>query len=250
MAKLVVLGSAASVPDESHDNTHMAVVGERGFVLIDCASAPVVRLKRAGLDANRLTDLVLTHFHPDHIYGVPLLLLDMWLMGRRSPLNVCGSAPCLDRLESLMAAFGWQDWPGFYPTRLVRAPEGENALLADGDEFRIWATPVRHLVPTLGLRLEVKTSGKVLAYSADTEPCPQVVRLGAGADLFVHEATGATLGHSSAAQAGQTARAAGAHRLLLIHYDVAASPESLAAEASQTFGGPVAVAQDFDVHEI
>jgi ribonuclease BN (tRNA processing enzyme) len=71
MAKLVVLGSAASVPDENHDNTHLAVVGEHGFVLVDCASAPVVRLKRAGLDYNRMTDFVLTHFHPDHVADGP-----------------------------------------------------------------------------------------------------------------------------------------------------------------------------------
>jgi ribonuclease Z len=174
----------------------------------------------------------------------------MWLMGRKSPLTICGSAHCLERLEPLMEAYNWREWPGFYPTCFVRAPEGENVLLVEGDEFRILATPVQHLVPTLGLRVEVKGSNQVLAYSADTEPCEQFIRLAAGADLLVHEATGATMGHSSAAQAGRVAREAGARRLLLIHYDPAsASPEALAAEAATTFGGPVAVAQDFDTFE-
>jgi metal-dependent hydrolase (beta-lactamase superfamily II) len=40
----------------------------------------MVRLSKAGVDFNRLTDLILTHFHPDHVSGVPMLLMNMWLI--------------------------------------------------------------------------------------------------------------------------------------------------------------------------
>jgi ribonuclease Z len=251
MAQLVVLGSAASVPDETHDNTHLAVTGADSFVLIDCAASPLMRLKRAGLDFRRMTHLVLTHFHPDHVYGVPHLLVTMWLMGRSAPLRVSGLAHCLDRVEALMEGFGWKAWPNYFPTTFHRVPEAENAPVLVNEEFRLTASPVQHLVPTLGLRLEVKRTGRVLAYSCDTEPCAAVTRLAANADLLLHEATGVAPGHSSAAQAGQTAQAAGARRLALIHYDPrAGTPAALAAEAAQHFAGPVQVAQDFDVFDI
>jgi ribonuclease BN (tRNA processing enzyme) len=51
------------------------------------------------------------------------------------------------------------------------------------------------MVPNIGLRVEFKASGKVWAYSCDTEPCSEVVRLGRGADVLVHEVAGAGLGH-------------------------------------------------------
>ncbi|MGZ8710174.1 MAG: MBL fold metallo-hydrolase, partial [Thermoanaerobaculia bacterium] len=35
-------------------------------VLVDCASNPVLQLKRAGVELEQITDLILTHFHPDH----------------------------------------------------------------------------------------------------------------------------------------------------------------------------------------
>ena len=66
MPKLIVLGTANAIPDENHENTHLAIVGEQRQILVDCVGNPVVRLKQAGIDLNRLTDIFLTHFHPDN----------------------------------------------------------------------------------------------------------------------------------------------------------------------------------------
>ena len=60
------------------------------------------------------------------------------------------------------------------------------------------------------------------------------------------EAAGAGPGHTSAAQAGELARSAGAQRLALIHYPVApAEPARLVAEAQAAFGGPVTLTEDY-----
>mgnify|MGYP001070388108 CR=1 FL=1 len=90
--------------------------------------------------------------------------------------------------------------------------------MLDCDEFKITASPVHHMVPTIGIRVEVKRTKKVLAYSCDTEPCEQTVRLAGGADILIHEAGGATFGHSSAEQAGEIASKAEVETLYLIHY--------------------------------
>ena len=81
MQKLIILGTANAIPDENHENTHLALLGEHRQILIDCAGNPVVRLKQAGIDLNSLTDLFLTHFHPDHVSGVPSLLMCMGSWG-------------------------------------------------------------------------------------------------------------------------------------------------------------------------
>ncbi|MBI4771092.1 MAG: MBL fold metallo-hydrolase [Chloroflexi bacterium] len=102
---------------------------------------------------------------------------------------------------------------------------------------------MRHFVPTIGLRIQSKQTGRVIAYSCDTEPCPATVRLAHRADVLLHDSTGASLGHSSAAQAGGIARDAEAAALYLIHY----KPEEqgrLEAEARQNFTGPVRLAED------
>lgn len=246
MSKLIILGSASAISDAQHENTHMALLGEKRTVLIDCVSNPLVRLQQADVNHNQITDLVLTHFHPDHVSGVPLLLMNMWLLGRKHPLNVYGLHYTLKRVEALMDFYDWSHWPNFFPVVFHHLPERANIPVLACDEFNIIASPVRHLVPTIGLRVTFPQQDKILAYSCDTEPCPEVMELASGADVLIHEAGGATHGHSSAAQAGEIARRAEVGRLYLIHYPTHGPDyEKLLPEASRTFGRPAALAEDF-----
>jgi ribonuclease Z len=250
MARLVILGSASAVADARHDNSHMVLEGEQGAILIDCASSPLVRLEAAGIPRDRLTHLIATHFHPDHVYGVPILFMNLWLLGRHSPLAVYGLHHCLERIEHLMEDFGWSEWPNFFPVAFHRLPEREAVRVLDNEDFTITCSPSVHLVPTIALRVQVKSSGRVLAYSSDTAPCESVARLVRNADLLIHEATGPTIGHSSAAQAGRVARNAEAGRLVLIHYPVTSDPDRLLDEARSNYDGPVELAEDFRVYEL
>ncbi len=248
MSKVIILGSSNAIPTADHENTHLVVVGRDRTVLVDCVSNPILRLERAGLDFNQVTDLIVTHFHPDHVSGVPLLLMDMWLMGRRRPLNVYGLHHTLDRVEDLMGFYGWAEWPNFYPVAFCRLPGQEMTMVLDCPDFRVFSSPVRHLLPTIGLRFEFNHSNKVMAYSCDTEPCAQVVRLAEGADALLHEAAGAARGHSSAEQAGEVATRAEAGALYLIHYPTGSyASGDLVREASTTYQGPVQLAKDFMV---
>jgi len=105
---------------------------------------------------------------------------------------------------------------------------------------------VRHLIPTIGLRVDFAESKRAFAYSCDTEPCVEVVRLAEGADVLIHEASGATVGHSSAEQAGQIAARAEVCKLYLIHYPTGEySDGNLIAEARKRFRGEVDLATDF-----
>ncbi len=96
-------------------------------------------------------------------------------------------------------------------------PGDPGVLLFEDPVFRITGAPGVHPVPTLGVRVEEKASGRVCAYSCDTEPTPSIVALARGAHLLVHEATGKGPGHSSAAEAARVAAEAGVDRLALVH---------------------------------
>ena len=246
MVKLIILGTSNAIPNEKHENTHMALKARESMLLIDCVNNPLMRLHQAGLDFNELTDMILTHFHPDHVSGVPVLLMNMWLLGRRRPLNIYGLHHTLDRIEDLMGFYDWDRWPNFFPVSFCRMPQEDMTLVMENKEYRVYASPVCHLLPTIGLRIEFLETGKVLAYSCDTEPCPQVIKLAAGADVLIHEATGATPGHTSAVQAGSIAREAGARKLYLIHYPTGDfDPKPLITEAHSSFDGEVSLAEDF-----
>jgi len=244
MARLVMLGTAAAVPDAAHENTYMVLDGPDGAVLIDCAGSPIGRLEMAGVAHTRLRAVVITHLHPDHSYGLPMLLMGLWLQGRTERLVVYAPDSVASRLTTIMDAFEWSSWPKFFPVEFQAiAPQPGAPVLETGD-FRITASRNQHMVLTIALRIENRATGRVTVYSSDTAPCDAVVDLARGADLLVHEAAGSTLGHSSAAMAGLVASQAGAKKLILVHYQVGANPDLLAAEARTAFDGPVEVAQD------
>jgi ribonuclease Z len=161
-------------------------------------------------------------------------------------LNIYGLHHTLDRIEDLMGFYSWENWPNFFPVVFHRLPQEEMTAVLENDEFRIIASPVRHMVPTIGLRLENVQSRKSVAYSCDTEPCEQVVRLANRVDFLIHEATGTGVGHSSAAQAGEIASEAGVNGLYLIHYQTrGVDTQGLIAEAQSKYDGKVALAEDF-----
>jgi ribonuclease Z len=246
MPKVIILGSSNAIPDENHENSHMALIGDQRLVLIDCVNNPIVRMRKAGLNVENITDLILTHFHPDHVSGVPLLLMDLWLMGRKNELRIYGLDYTIDRLEKMMELYGWKAWPDFFPVNMIRLPEKDMTVIQENDQWRVFSSPVKHLIPNIGLRIEFVESGKVFTYSGDTEPCEQVIALANNAHVLVHEAAGSSRGHSDASQAGQIAEKSGANRLYLIHYPNGRFKDGdLIKRAAKEFSGPVELAEDF-----
>jgi len=245
MAKLIILGSSYAIPSEDHQNTHFVLSGESGDILVDCSGNTWIRYQQAGMDLDKLTDVILTHCHPDHISGIPSLLMNLWLTGRESLLRIHGLDHTLDCVEKMMALYNWQEWPDFFPVTFYSVTEQEFTPVLENKDFLIFSSPVQHIIPTIGLRMECKKNGGVIAYSCDTEPCDRVVSLARGASILLHETTGASFGHSSASQAGEIAQSAGVSSLYFIHYppDLFGSQQMIE-EASCYFEGEIQFARD------
>ncbi|MBT3336719.1 MAG: MBL fold metallo-hydrolase [Anaerolineae bacterium] len=245
MAKIIILGSSNAIADENHENAHLICVGKTRTVLVDSSRNPILRLRDIGIEFEQITDLILTHFHPDHISGIPLFLMDMWLRGRKSPLEIYGLPHTIERMENLMDAFSWKNWPNFFPVTFNKLPSVALNPVIDCTDFKIYSSPVCHMIPTIGMRIEFNEAKKVVAYSCDTEPCDEVVHLGKNADILIHEASGNFVGHSSSAQAAEIATQANAKRLYLIHYPTGEYwQENTLEDAQRNFDGDVVLAED------
>ncbi|OQY24720.1 MAG: hypothetical protein B6I34_03270 [Anaerolineaceae bacterium 4572_32.1] len=185
MLKLTILGSAGAVADANHENTYMVLQSQGSSLLIDCAGNPMGRLQRAKVDLETLDGLLVTHHHPDHIYGIPPLLLGLWLTGRERSFTIYGSRRALQVIPRIMQLLEWQVWPNMYSITYHEIPPQEKTLLIDNDEYTLYTSPVQHLIPTVGLRIESKKTDRVLTYSSDTRPCDAVVRLAQNADILI-----------------------------------------------------------------
>lgn len=251
MPELVVLGTAASVPDAEHDTVYLALRGPDWAVLIDCGGSPLHKLARLGVDMEEIRAVILTHRHADHIYGLPMLVQGLWLGGREAPLPIYGPKETLVVAQKLLELLELADREEIFPIEWHPIPRREEMQVLEVEGVRIRATPVVHSdKDTRALRFDNSATGRSIVYSADTEPCPALVRLATGADLLIHEATGEHKGHSSPAEAAGVAREAGVARLALIHYPVRGlNPERWQPTAAG-FPGPVSLARDGDVYPL
>ena len=250
MAHVILLGTGAALSDETREHTYLVVKGKQSAMLIDCAGSPVQRLIKAGVALDRIEHLILTHHHPDHIYGVSVFLLDLWLAGRKKVLHVYGLAETLRATRALMRAFEWERWLqfGFFPIEFHRIPPRPRDALIVTPEFSISTTPTKHLLPTIAVRVESNASKKSITYSSDTEVCDAVENLARDSHTLFHEAT--TLnhsngGHTSARQAGTQANRAGVKKLVLVHLPPHCDTTKWRAAAEKNFGGQVVVGKDF-----
>ena len=247
MAELIVLGSAASVVDADHDTVSLVLRAREGAILIDCGGSPLYKLARLGIDMEEVRAAILTHRHADHIYGLPMLVQGLWLGGREAPLPIYGPQQALDRAQQLLELFDLAVREEMFALEWRPVPLRQGRRVLALGEVQITAAPTVHAGnDTLALRLEDTSTGRAVVYSADTEPCPALIQLAAGADLLLHEATGDHPGHSSPAEAAEVAREAGVAQLALIHYPVRGVDLEAWRRRAAGFPGPVSLARDGD----
>lgn len=251
--KLTVVGCTGSVPGPDSPASCYLITASDGVrdwrVLLDLGSGAFGALQRH-VDPDSLDAVVLSHLHPDHC--LDLTALKVWRShGPTRPgadLPVHGPAGAAERMAR---AYGVQK-----PSRMTGMAFHD---LKDGQPFTIGPftmTPftVRHPVPAYGLR--VAADGVVLAYTGDTDTCPGLVPLMAGADVVLAEAAfvegrdearGLHLTGRRAAQAVVQAEVQGGKgevgRLLLTHLPPWTPPEVVLGEAREVWSGPTEVVQ-------
>lgn len=221
MMNVHMLGYTGSVQHASSGNVSLAVQEGEQVVLVDVSGAPVMELLKAGLEPRNLSMVLITHSHIDHIYALPSLLHQLWLMGRTEPLVILGNQGTIGKARELCSLFGLEQKRKMFPIvwDVLETGRYDGPLGA----LRLSVFPVPHGVPTIGCVFESESSKFV--YLADCTANFVYPELAYDADLIFHEAGGleedalvlAEKGHSSSRQAAEAARTLRAGRLVLCH---------------------------------
>lgn len=208
-----------------------------GFALwIETGTGTMANIQRH-IPLQDVDAIVLSHRHGDHYLDLyPLFLwwryggLDLPPMPLFAPPGLIEHASGIE--DELREAFD-----------LTEVELGDDVGVGP---FRVRTAPMRHPVPTLGMRFEA--DGAAVAYSADSGPDDALVDLARGADVFLCEATwpaeevGPPM-HLSGTEAGEHATKADVGRLLLTHVRRTDYRPRVLEEASAAYAGPVEVAE-------
>jgi ribonuclease Z len=249
-------GTSGAIPSSARDNTALAFYSADDVVLVDCSGSPYQKILKAGLNPMRVSSLIVTHRHVDHLYGLPSLAHNMGLAGRRATLHVHALRETMPFLRGFMDLFPLEEKMP-YRIELHEIPPKEGHLVLEAKGFRVLSSPVKHGAPNVGLRVEFDSPQErgVVVYSGDTSPCPSLITLARAADILIHEATflhseaarAASDGHTTGYQAGEVAAQARVKHLILCHFAASLHDqvEELRREARQSYSGPIEIPEEF-----
>jgi len=170
-------------------NTCFHLVGREINALIDCGATSLVAMNRLAINRNDVGVIFISHFHGDHVGGVPFFILEAnYVLKRERALTIAGPPGLKSRYAEIMEG----EFPGTKSLDLrfpLALRELEIGRRSEVGALRVTAFHVLHddrAGPCLGFRFEAE--GKVIAFSGDTEWTDALIDIGHEADLFLCEA--------------------------------------------------------------
>ncbi len=196
--QVVVCGSASPLgnnPDRAQ--ACLAVITPEHFFLVDVGARSPMRIAQAQLPMNRLTAVMLTHFHSDHIAGLADVNLASWVAGRRASMQVYGP----EGVETVVAGFNqaYRLDRGYrvahHGEKLLPRSAGpmqantfQPGLAWQDDSMTVTSFLVDHhpIDPAVGYRFDYR--GRSVVISGDTNASDSLFAAAAGADIVFHDA--------------------------------------------------------------
>ena len=168
MIEITVLGSAATMPLPGRALSSVLLKYNGRTILFDCGEGTQTAARRCGASLMKTDLIALSHYHGDHIFGLPGLLQSFGCLGRKDPLCFCGPEGLKAALEPVLRLAGPLPYPVYF-----------SLIQADGIDFhgaRLSAFPVKHRVPCFGYEFVLPRAGKFDVSKAEALGVPPQLR--------------------------------------------------------------------------
>ncbi len=182
MAKIIFLGTSSSIPTKKRDNTSFIFTNNKLTLLIDCPGSITQKLLKVGLSFKTIKKIIITHQHPDHIYGIISLIHTQAYFNNL--LTIFANQASIKVIKKLIKLFQL-DEPQYPKIKYINVFKRKFFLRQGGIE--IAAIKNRHIPGSFGVKISF--SKKKLFYSSDTAFSQKMLKLAGYIDYLIHDCT-------------------------------------------------------------
>lgn len=227
MIKVTFLGTGCMQPTKKRNHAGILLNYKSENILMDCGEGIQRQMRFSGIKPAKITRLLITHWHGDHVFGIPGLLSAMGADNSNHILKIYGPVGSRNYIEHMFKSFAAKE---VIEHEVMEVSKGN---FFENDDFILEAQPLKHSVQCIGFSfieknrkrilvgkaeklglkgpllgelqrgndividgkkirskdLTYEVIGKKISYISDTLPCVGAEKLAEDADLLISEGT-------------------------------------------------------------
>jgi ribonuclease Z len=148
--KLIFLGTGSAIPTKRRNHPAMLLSYKENNILIDCGEGTQRQFRIIGENPCKLTHILITHWHGDHVLGLPGLLQTLMLNGYSKTLKIYGPSGSKRMLSLYLSLFVNKE------KIKIETFEIEHGKFLETEDFTIEAEKMNHETPSLAYSFNIK----------------------------------------------------------------------------------------------
>jgi ribonuclease Z len=147
--KLTFLGTGNAIPTKKRNHSAILASFANENILIDCGEGTQRQFRIAGVSPTKLTRILITHWHGDHMLGLPGLFQTLAMSDYKKTLKIYGprgTKRFINLIQELIKGFNIN----------IEAYEVSNQLAADEKDFKIESREMSHGIPAVAYSIILK----------------------------------------------------------------------------------------------
>lgn len=142
--KIIFLGTGSMIPTPQRNHPSTLISYKNENILVDCGESTQLQLKKAKIFPTKITKILITHWHPDHILGLPGMIATLGASNYQKELEIYGPKNTKKFFNNLFKAY-------IPPSKIKhKVIEIKKRKFFENQDFILEALSLKHSCPCLG----------------------------------------------------------------------------------------------------